>query len=122
MNFFSLELKKAELERANQQCVYLDKKYNESCKEYDKYGHQSAFEHTIETGILLQKVRVDKLSLEREVAYAQRQLEAAHDADGISPVLNEYTHIPFRKFTKYVNILLLAVLCVTYALCIVLVM
>jgi hypothetical protein len=117
MNFFFLELKEAELARAQEQRLLLQAEYDKSTDTYDKHNDQSAFEYTMHAGTLLQKARSEVEVLEKEVAQAQRQLAAQDEEVEISPVLEEFSHVPLNKTSKYATIFLLAALCATYVLC-----
>jgi hypothetical protein len=113
MNFFFLEMKEAELARAQEQCLFLQAEYDKSTDTYDKHSDQSAFEYTMHSGTLLQKARSEVEVLEKEVAQAQRQLAAQDEEVEISPVLDEFSHVPFKTVAKYVCGGLVAMVCIT---------
>lgn len=99
-----MELKVAELARAKDQCDYLQAEYDKSADKYDTHDDQSAFEYTMDVGALLQKARDDMGTLEKEVAQAQRELDAQDDEIASKPSVISYAHIPFRRIAQYVCI------------------
>jgi len=108
-----LEQKVAELTRAQSQCIFLEAEYLRSRKAYDRYGEDSDFEYTMETGNLLLAAIEDREELQGVVKDFQDELEETQygQQDG-APYLpySEFSFTTFNRYSVYVYLVVFGIM------------